>query len=226
MADEKPADGAGSPKADPPKPAGDTPAADATPKGTGDAPAPKADDQATGSEPASKDGAAPPAPKAPEKYELVVPETGKAYAVPLLLEAIETSARANDWTNAEAQEELNERLTFAQAFIQKKSDAYLAATKADPEYGGAKFEETERLGRQLIDRIRPPGHARRESFLTFLGTEGAGNNIDVASFLADIGKQMGEDAPGRGRASGHGPPDGASKLYDHSDSRKLEEITR
>jgi hypothetical protein len=206
-------------------PAAGTPAADGKAAEAGKAAetGTATDSKAAGAEPGSKAGGeTPPEPKAPEKYELAIPESGKAFADDGTLKQIETIARANKWSNEDAQAALDEHL----ALVQAQATRYETETKADPDYGGAKFEETQRLARKVIDRVRPTGHTRRDSFLTFLGRGGAGNHIEVISFLADLGKQMGEDTPSHARSSGQGVKDGAAKLYDHPDSRKLEEQTK
>lgn len=166
-------------------------------------------------EPGSKDGTATPEPKAPEKYELKVPDTSKAYVDKADLEYLEQVARANKWSNDDAQAALEEHVTTVKA----QADRYAAETKADKTYGGDKFDETQRLARTVIDRIRPAGHERRDSFLAFLGRGGAGNHIEVISFLADLGKQMGEDAPAASRSTDSSGGDAASKLYDHPTSK-------
>lgn len=157
-------------------------------------------------------------PKAPDKYELTAPEALKAYADPATIAEVEAFARANNLPNEDAQQILEDTLSV----VKQRSANYEAATKADKTYGGDNFGETQRLARKVIDRVRPEGHARRDSFLSFLGREGAGNHIEVVSFLADLGRLMAEDSPSHGRSSGAGG-DGAGKLYDHADSKRADQ---
>lgn len=148
-------------------------------------------------------------PKAPEKYALKLPDGGRLDESDLA--EVEKVARANDWTNEEAQAAIEEhdKLVLAQ------SDRFLATTKADADYGGDKLGESQKLARAVIDKVRPAGHARRESFLKFVNRGGAGNHIEVVAFLADLGKLMAEDGATGGE--GGNKKDGgdvASKLYD------------
>ena len=169
-----------------------------------------------------KAGEVPPQPKAPEKYALTIPTEGGHFADKAFLAELETIARASNWTNEDAQNALVEHVTLSAA----KAAGYLAVTTADPEFGGAQLAESQRLANRVIDRIRPPGHARRDGFLGFLAAAGANNAIDVVSFLADIGKAMGEDSPPRGRQGSVAAGDLATRMYDHPSSRALDEQTK
>lgn len=154
-------------------------------------------------------------PKAPAAYSLTLPEGGRVKEGDRT--QIETLARANDWTNDEAQAALDD----FDAQLKTRNDALLTATKADKEYGGDKLAESQRLAKLAIDRIRPEGHARRNAFINMLNETGYGNHIEVVSFFADLGKQMGEDR-GSGQAGGaHGDKTPADTLYDHPTSKKL-----
>lgn len=218
-------DGTGTPAAVTPeaKAAAEAAATAAAAKATSDAAAAaeaaKAGDGKAGAESGNKDGKTPVESKAPDKYELKVPDAGKAYLEDADLKYLEEAARANGWTNDEAQAALEEHLSTVQA----QSARFEAATKADKTYGGDQFEETKRLARSVIDKIRPAGHERRDSFLAFMGRGGAGNHVEVLSFLADLGRQMGEDSPVHSRGGGtREKADTASKMYDHPDSRALD----
>jgi hypothetical protein len=182
-----------------------------------DKPAEKTEGKA-GTEPGDKAAETKVEAKVPEKYALKVPDAGAALVDDADLKHLEEVARASGWTNDDAQAALEEHL----ALIQAQADRYLTDTKSDKEYGGEKFDETKRLANRVVDRIRPAGHARRESFLRFMGRGGAGNQIEVLSFLADLGKLMSEDAPGHTRASASGNADVATTLYDHPTSRALD----
>ena len=220
MADDKTGTGAAnSPAAPPPS----TPPATPAPAGS-ETPTPDAGTPAAEAPPASSppQSTAAPEAKAPEKYEFVVPEATKAYADPDVIDRVSQIARANNWPNDVAQLALEEHLEA----VRIQATTWETETNADPEFGGDKFSETQRLATKVIDRVRPQGHKRRDSFLSFLGRGGAGKNIDVVSFLADIGKLMSEDSPAGGRGSVGSAPADASTFYDHPTSRALDETTR
>lgn len=158
-------------------------------------------------------GAAAGAAKAPAKYELKVPAGGLIDKDDL--PALEKVARENDMTNEEAQAYLEEMTVSLKA----QSDAYLAKLKADPDYGGDKLAESQRLANAFIDKLRPVGHARREAFLRFIGRGGALNHPEVVAILADAGKLMDEDGHVQGASSRTGGQDTASKMYDHPTSK-------
>jgi hypothetical protein len=188
----------------------------ATPPAAGDqVTGEKGSEGKTGDETGDTAAAAAPAAKVPEKYSLTVPEGGAAYVDDADLKRLEEVARASEWTNEDAQAALEEHIST----IKAQSDRWAAETSADPEYGGEKLVETQRLAKAAIDRLRPAGHARRDAFLRFMGRGGAGNHIEVVSFLADLGKLMSEDAPGATRPASPSPGDAASRLYDHPTSK-------
>jgi hypothetical protein len=163
----------------------------------------------------SKDGTADPEPKAPDTYTLTVPDADKQYVEPADLAYIEQVARANKWSNEDAQAMLEESL----GTLRQQADRYLAETKADPTYGGDHFPDTQRLAKAVVDKVRPVGHARRESFLRFMGRGGAGNHLEVVAFLADLAKAMDEDTPTHTRAAGPEGKTAAELLYDHPTSQ-------
>lgn len=151
--------------------------------------------------------------KAPAKYELKVPDGGLMDADDL--PALEKVARENDMSQEEAQAYLDEMGVSLKA----QSEGYLTKLKADPDYGGDKLAESQRLANQFIDRLRPAGHARRDSFLRFLNRGGALNHPEVVALLADAGKLMDEDGHVQGSGQKAGGVDTASKMYDHPTSR-------
>lgn len=163
----------------------------------------------------SKDGTQTAESKAPEKYELTIPDADKAYVDARDLKMFEDLARKAGLSNEDAQAYLEEQLETTRA----QAASYLAETKADKTYGGDKLEETKRLAQSVVDKIRPAGHARRDSFLRFMGRGGAGNNIEVLSFLADLGKAMGEDSVGHTRTASGETKSAADKLYDNPTSK-------
>jgi hypothetical protein len=151
--------------------------------------------------------------KAPAKYDLKVPTGGLMDADDL--PALEKVARENDMSQEEAQAYLDEMGVSLKA----QSDGYLAKLKADPDYGGDKLAESQRLATAFIDRMRPAGHARRDSFLKFLNRGGALNHPEVVALLADAGKLMDEDGHVQGAGARSGAVDTATKMYDHPTSK-------
>jgi hypothetical protein len=112
-------------------------------------------------------------------------------------------------TNEQAQAEITERAEFMAA----QSQAFYEQTADDATYGGDKLEETEKLARAALDRIRPKGTPRGDALRRMLVKTGYGNNLEIVSFLADLGKLMAEDK-GAGAVSGATPSEtAAEKLY-------------
>lgn len=146
-----------------------------------------------GSQPAGGDtaGAAAAAPKVPDHYTLIIPKGTQDFVDAADLEEIATLAKANGWTNEEAQGFLDDRA----GAIGEKLTSFRTATEADPDYGGAKLEASQQLAKRVIDRVRPEGHARAASFRRLLNKTGLANHIEMFSFLADLGNLMREDNP-------------------------------
>jgi hypothetical protein len=151
---------------------------------------------------------------APEKYELKIPDDGILDARDQA--AIESYARANGLSNDDAQALLEDH---AQQ-LRTQSETWLNETKKDKTYGGAKLAETQKLARSAINRVRPEGHPRREAFDTLLRKGGVFNHLEVVSFLADLGRMMGEDGgAGASGGEGKGKKTLAEKLYTHPSSQ-------
>lgn len=207
------AKGAADKQADTSKTADTTQKADTTKAADGKAAADdsKKTTDATGSDTANKDGAAAQKPKVPDKYELKAPEGG--YVDDDDLVRVAALAKAEGWTNEEAQAQLDRHAKSVAA----QADAWLAETKADPQYGGEKLAEAQKRARAVIDRVRPDGHPRRDAFLRILDKTGYGNHIEVLSFFADLGKLAAEDTPAGGGTSPREP----KSWYDHPTSRAV-----
>jgi hypothetical protein len=142
-------------------------------------------------------------PKAPDKYELKVP-TG-AQLGDADLKYIEEIARKNDWTNDEAQAELDAQIDLEQSRVAERTARYLIETKGDADFGGAKLDETTQLARKAVNTIFPEGHRLREAFLQDLNGSGIGNKLTVVAFLATVGKHFSEDVGTGGRAESEKP---------------------
>jgi hypothetical protein len=195
--DDKPA--ADKPAADKPagdKPVADKPAADkpAADKPAADKPAADKPGDQQAAEPGGKAGDAQ-KPKAPEKYALTLPEGTRLDATDVA--AVEQLAKANDWTNEDAQAELVERSTAFDAIAAR----FLAETTADPDYGGDKLADTQRLANLALDRLQPKGTPRGDRTRAMLAKTGYGNHIAFVALMADVGKLMAEDSPIVGRAA-------------------------
>jgi len=193
------------------QPAGETPtsgAAAAAPA-AGAAGAKSADQTGAGSQAgaAADGGKAGVTPKAPEKYELTIPHGAEAFMDQADLDAFAKEAKANDWTQDEAVAVLEAQADqVAGLLVRLRTE-----TEKDTEYGGDKLEASKALAQRVIDRFRPKGHARAESFARFLQKTGAGSHIELFSLLADIGKAMAEDKPG---APGTGTPPKSQKTVE------------
>lgn len=169
----------------------------------------KAEDEAAakngkGKEPPATEG------KAPDKYELTVPDEAKTAIgdkhIERITAAVETFAKENGLTAEQAQTELDARLDGAATTLGSMRDEWLAETKAHKTYGGEKLEETQQLARRAVDGIFPVGHELREAFIADLNQTGIGNKLTVVAFLASVGKHMGEDNPAFSRSAGKEEP--------------------
>lgn len=158
-------------------------------------------------EPASTAGQPAAAPKAPEKYALTLPEGGRLSADDLT--QIEAIARASNWSNDDAQAAVAEH----DALIKAQSERFLVETTADPEVGGDKLAESQRLATAVIDRIFPKGDTARDPFLAFLNRAGANQNVHVVRAFARIGKLMAEDSVVGGKSSSGAGDDFYAKHY-------------
>lgn len=148
--------------------------------------------------PASKDGAAPPAPKAPDVYKLTIPEGAETYLDATDLKALETRARAKGLTNEQAQAVVTEHVET----IAAQSAAYRAETEADATYGGDRLKETQRLANLALDRMAPVGDPQGDALRRDLVRSGFGNKLSVLAALSRLGKLMAEDGPLTGSPAG------------------------
>lgn len=154
-------------------------------------------------------------PKAPEKYALTLPDDGLLDGEDLAY--LEKVAREAGMT----QEEAEAALDMQHDAVLEQSNRWRQQLESDPDYGGDNLTETQKLANLVIERVRPRGHARREAFLRFLHRGGGGNHIEVASFLADLGRMMAEDGGGGGSLSGPARQEkpAEERMYDHPDNR-------
>ena len=145
--------------------------------------------------------------KPPEQYVLTVPEGGRVLARDVA--RIETIAKANGWTNDQAQAALDGHAAEVDAL----NTAMQAETMADATYGGGHWPETQKLANSVLDKLRPAGTTRGDAFRSLLVTTGYGNSLEVISFLADLGKLMAEDRPAHAAGGGGGRKSDAEVLF-------------
>lgn len=147
-------------------------------------------------------------PKAPDKFALKMPEGGRLTNDDL--SRARTLAAEMGWTEQQTQAHLE---AHADA-IHQQSEAFLEETQQDPTYGGKHLEQTQQLALKALDRVRPKGTPRGDGFRQLLNRSGYGNNLEVISFLADLGKMMAEDSPTGGGTGGAAKDrDAVSVLY-------------
>lgn len=155
-----------------------------------------------------KEGAPPAQPKPPAVYTLMKP-ADNVWLTERDLKRVEVLAREQGLTNEGAQALLDGEIDRIETAWAEE----LAELTADLIYGGDKLTATQALANTVIDRVRPPGHPRAASFRQFLDRSAAGNNLEVLSFLADLGKLMAEDRPGAAPVPSAEPKTLADRLY-------------
>lgn len=139
--------------------------------------------------------------KAPEKYNLSNPD--EKVVSPRLVKAVEEFARANGWSNEDAQAELVAQYEG----IKAQANEFLQAAKADQEVGGQNLPIAQANVARTLDRFLPQGTSERGEFDALLEQTGYGNHPAVLRLLHRIGKALGEDGgPGAG-AGGHSAGD-------------------
>ena len=144
--------------------------------------------------------------EAPETYAITAPEGTTLDAA--ALEMFDPVFRKLGLTDAGAQalvDQVPAYLAHVQAKTQEGMVANIVATRkewadaaaADPEIGGAKFEESKSLAAKVFDRF---GLAPDGAFRTLLKESGLGNHADMIRVFAKIGRAIGEDGFDRGEA--------------------------
>lgn len=176
----------------------------------GDAAATAAAAAAAAASSGGKDGDQQVKPKAPDSYTLTVPKGAEDYLDPTDLERHAEIAKANGWTNEEAQA-YTEAVADA---IAEQSAAFRSRTEADKTWGGTKLAETQQHASRFLDRIAPKGDPLGDEFRSILVKTGYGNNLAVIAAMARGGKMMAEDAPLSGAGGGAKTPRTAAEtLY-------------
>lgn len=149
--------------------------------------------------------------KAPVKYVLALPDGSADYLDAGDLTDFEKVAKAEGWTNEEAQAVLEAQATS----LKERAAQFRAETAADETYGGEHLADTQRLASLVMDKFAPAGVPLHDELRRDLLKSGYGNKLAVVSLLARIGKMMAEDQPGPGGRAGDssGAKDIASVLY-------------
>jgi hypothetical protein len=136
--------------------------------------------------------------KAPEKYELAIPDGAEQWLDDADLKNFEKTARAKGLTNEQAQAHIDE---YADS-LATQSAAFREETSKHPKYGGDNLAETQRLATLALDRVRPANTAEGKAIRQLLARTGYGNNVHIVGLLADLGKMMAEDSPAHGTGAG------------------------
>jgi hypothetical protein len=138
----------------------------------------------------------------PETYTLNIPQADVEFADDKDLERIAVIAKANQWSNEDAQAEL-----AAQIDLRRTAHTQLyAEAQAHPEIGGDKLEAAGQRAKAFMDKLLPatePDGARLRRDLQRLGLS---NYPPLVVLLARAGAAMAEDSPVAGStATNTGP---------------------
>ena len=132
--------------------------------------------------------------KAPEKYELALPEDT------LLDEgAIERTAayaKEQGLSNDAAQEFLNEHSQAVADHVDAQSETWASEIDTDAEIGGKKRGESVEMARRVVTRFGT------DDFKQLMVKFGYGNHKEVVRIFSRIGKAMGEDKLVHGAPAG------------------------
>lgn len=163
----------------------------------------------TATDAGGKDGAAKPEPKVPDTYALTVPEGAEAFIDDGVIGEISTVAKANQWTNEQAQAALE---NIADQAVER-AERYRMETVNDPIYGGDHLEQTQQHAERALDRMWPKGSKDAQAFRRLLTSSGYGNHRLILGGLANIGKLMAEDGPTGGKTASASARSAADVLY-------------
>jgi hypothetical protein len=147
----------------------------------------------------------------PEKYELAhegLELDGAAIemAEPVFKELNLSNEQANKLMPVAAQfrdKVATETLqSLADAGAQQKNE-WLTATKADPDIGGGKLDETLHLAAKALDHF---GHAEGSDFRKLLTETGFGNHPEMVRLMRSVGEMLSEDGFVRANAGNSTAP--------------------
>lgn len=154
---------------------------------------------------------------APEQYEAFTLPDGVVID-PADNEALQAYAKENNLSQEAAQKIADLGAKQAQTFVTKLQEAQEArntewadASKADKEFGGAKFDENLAVAKKFLDAHSTP------EFNTFLKQSGLGNHPEMIRLMFRAGKAISEDnAVQGGNPATTGRVDHATALYGKS----------
>ncbi len=149
--------------------------------------------------------------KAPEKYDLNLPED--SLLDKSAIERTAAQAKEQGLSNDAAQEFLNQQSQALTDHVDKQSEDWIAEIKADKDIGGDNYGESVEMARRVVNRFG--NDALKESLTKY----GYGNHPEVVRFCANIGKAMGEDKliSGAVKPASSKPKTAAEKLYGKPD---------
>jgi hypothetical protein len=104
-------------------------------------------------------------------YALTVPKGSEPWLDDADVRSVEATAKANGWTNEEAQAQLDAHADV----LAQQSTAFRTETEAHPVYGGEHLGETQRLANLVLDRFAASGDPIAEQLRRDLVKSGYGN---------------------------------------------------
>lgn len=149
---------------------------------------------------------------APEKYDFKFPEGFKANEG---FGKFEDWAKTTNLSQEQAQavldlyiNDVSGRDAKATEAFNKTVDGWLEESKADPEIGGAKFDETVRLANRFLNVFGD------KDVRNYLDLSGLGNNKAFLKMAAKVGKALGEDKTHPGKVAAQVTKvDAAKKMF-------------
>lgn len=163
--------------------------------------------QQTSEQPAIPAPAAP-VEKAPDKYDLKLPQDTLLDDASIKL--IEDVARKNNMSNEKAQALIEEQSKQYAQQVESWKSSWEKATRNDPEIGGNKFDESINFARRAIEKFDPDGKLKAE-----LNRLGYGNHPEMVRAWAKVGRALADsEFTGSANSGGSGAPKSiAEQLY-------------
>lgn len=169
---------------------------------------------------------------APEAYDLKVPDDLAAAGMTFdkeAFEAVEPVLREMNLSNEAAQKLVEAYAGKVIPLVEKRAGERMDAgavemrtnwekeARADPEIGGAKFDETKAFARQTFVRF---GVQADGPFLKLLEESGLGNHPDMLRFVANVGRLTGEAKVDAGAGAQPAPKRLADRIYGSPEPRQ------
>lgn len=147
----------------------------------------------------------------PEKYELTVEGLElDAAAIEMAEPVFKDLGLSNDQANKLMPVAAQFRDKVATETLQSLADAgaqqkneWLTATKADPDIGGGKLDETLHLAAKALDHF---GHVEGSDFRKLLTETGFGNHPEMVRLMRSVGEMLSEDGFVRANAGNSTKP--------------------